>query len=91
MCLAVVKQTGDRFTMGPHQHIHQLEKDLVVKTKISVQVKEATKRNVFQTAGTIVHTVLAQHSSDYFLPMLVNMETCQQAQETVSPRGLQRT
>ena len=72
-CHATVRQRGDAFTKGRHDHIHPADPGALKTTKVKVSVKSQAAQDIFKSAATIVQDTLndeVQHVDPEPLPSL---------------------
>lgn len=59
-CQAMVRQEGDAFTPGPHEHAHAADTGTATKVKLVRDIKDKALTNPFQSAYTIAESLLTE-------------------------------
>ena len=73
ICPARVTQRGNIFTRGSNDHNHQANPGKIVKTKLSVTVRNRAKSELFVPAAEIVETALVPYATCPDLPSIANL------------------
>ena len=73
ICPARVTQRGNIFTRGSNGHNHQANPGKIVKTKLSITVRNRAKSELFVPAAEIVETALVPYATRPDLPSIANL------------------